>query len=240
MRKVEWHEEIDSTMRRAGEMASKGCESGTIVGAEVQTAGQGRHGRTWESQQGGLYFTMILRPKVEMRDLPVVTLALGLGVADALQMHAGVSVDLRWPNDVLVGEKKLAGILTVWQEGAILAGIGVNVGQAVFPEELREVATSLALETQKEHDKQFLLRAIAASVESQVRILESSGVNAVLRLFANASSYVSGKRVTVELPAGVVIGTTAGLTPEGFLVVRREDGTEMTVTAGGVRPANNH
>jgi len=236
MRRIEWHAELDSTMRRAGELAAEACETGTIVGADRQTAGQGRHGRAWDSQEGGLYFTMVLRPKVEMRDLPVVTLALGLAVADAVQMHTGLIVDLRWPNDVMVGERKLAGILTVWQDGVVLAGIGVNVGQQEFPEELRSAATSIARETSREQNRDLLLRAIAASIETQVRVLETSGVSAVLRLFANASSYVSGKRVTVELPGGSATGTTAGLTPEGFLVLRKDDGTEMTVTAGGVRP----
>lgn len=234
MRRIEWHASIGSTMKRAAELASAGAASGTIVGADEQTAGQGRLGRSWESKQGGLYFTMVLRPKVEMRELPVVTLALGLAVADAVQMFTGVVVDLRWPNDVMVGERKLAGILAQWHEGAVLAGIGINVGQKEFAPELR--ATSLAMESGSEQNREVLLRAIAASVETHVQVLETSGVEAILRLFANASSYVAGKRVKVELPGGEVAGTTAGLTPEGFLVLRKDDGTELTVTAGGVRP----
>jgi BirA family biotin operon repressor/biotin-[acetyl-CoA-carboxylase] ligase len=234
MRRIEWHESIDSTMRRAAEMAGEGCVSGTVVGADEQTAGQGRQGRVWESQKGGLYFTMVLRPKVELREMPVVTMALGLGVADAVQMFTGVAVDLRWPNDLMVGQKKLAGILAQWHEGAVLAGIGLNVGQRSFPEGIP--ATSLTLEAGMEYEKDLLLRAIAASVETHVKVLEGSGVTAILRLFENASSYVAGKRVKVEMPGGDVVGTTAGLTAEGFLKLRRDDGTEMTVTAGGVRP----
>lgn len=236
MAKIEWHESIDSTMKRAAQLASAGAEHGTIVGADVQTAGQGRLGRSWESKRGGLYFTMILRPRVEMRELPVVTLALGLAVADAVQMFTGIAVDLRWPNDVMVGDRKLAGILAQWQDGAVLAGIGLNVGQADFEPELHATATSLALETGSVQNRDVLLRAIAASVETHVKVLEGSGVDAILRLFGAASSYVAGKRVRVELPGGDVNGITAGLTPEGFLVLRKDDGTEMTVTAGGVRP----
>jgi BirA family biotin operon repressor/biotin-[acetyl-CoA-carboxylase] ligase len=237
--KIEWHESIDSTMRRAAELAAEGAEHGAIVGADVQTSGQGRLGRNWESKRGGLYFTMILRPKVELRELPVVTLALGLAVADAVQMFTGIAVDLRWPNDVMVGNRKLAGILAQWHDGAVLAGIGLNVGQADFAPELHATATSLALETGSVQNRDVLLRAIAASVETHVKVLESSGVEAILRLFGAASSYVSGKRVRVELPGGDVAGTTAGLTPEGFLILRRDDGTEMTITAGGVRPADD-
>lgn len=236
MRQIEWHESIDSTMHRAAELAAEGCPAGSIVGADVQTAGQGRLGRTWHSNDGGLYFTMILRPRVEMRDLPMVTMAVGVAVADALQMFAGVSVDLRWPNDVMVGERKLVGILAQWHAGAVLAGIGLNVSQSEFPEDVKNIATSLAHETDRIHNKQVLLKAIAASVDTHIEILETSGVTAILRLFANASSYVSGKRVKVELPGGDVTGTTAGLTPDGFLLLRKDDGEEITITAGGLRP----
>lgn len=238
MRQIEWHESIDSTMHRAAELAAEGCPAGTIVGADIQTAGQGRLGRHWHSQQGGLYFTMILRPKVEMRDLPVVTMAIGVAVADALQMFAGVSVDLRWPNDVMVGDRKLVGILAQWHGGAVLAGIGVNVSQQEFAADVRDIATSLALESGRSHDKQVLMKAIAASVDTHIHILETGGVTSILRLFANASSYVSGRRVKIELPGGDVIGTTAGLTPDGFLLLRKDDGEEMTITAGGVRPVD--
>ncbi|MBL0161504.1 MAG: biotin--[acetyl-CoA-carboxylase] ligase [Bryobacterales bacterium] len=237
MRTIEWHESIDSTMLRAATLASEGCETGTIVGADRQTAGQGRLGRNWHSPDGGLYFTVVLRPKVEMRDLPVVTMALGLGVADAVQMFAGLAVDLRWPNDVMVGERKLAGILAHWHDGAVLAGIGLNVSQPDFPPELRDQATSLALETGTVQNRDVLLRAIASSIETHVKILETGGITPILRLFTNASSYVAGKRVRVEMTGGDVVGTTAGLTPDGFLILRRDDGTEMTITAGGVRPA---
>ncbi|MGJ5819462.1 biotin--[acetyl-CoA-carboxylase] ligase [Paludibaculum fermentans] len=236
MRRIEWHERIDSTMHRAAELAAEGCPAGTIVGADLQTAGQGRLGRTWHSTEGGLYFTMILRPKVEMRALPMVTMATGVAVADALQMFAGVSVDLRWPNDVMVGDRKLVGILAQWHAGAVLAGIGLNVSQSEFPDDVKNIATSLARETDRIHNKQVLLKAIAASVDTHIEILETSGVTAILRLFANASTYVSGKRVKVELPGGDVTGTTAGLTPDGFLLLRKDDGEEITITAGGLRP----
>jgi biotin-[acetyl-CoA-carboxylase] ligase BirA-like protein len=160
-----------------------------------------------------------------------------LGVADALQLFAGLAVDLRWPNDVLVGDRKLAGILAQFQEGALLAGVGLNVNQREFPPELAPLATSLLLETGREQDPEFLLRALVRSIESHVNILETAGAEPILRLFESASSYASGRRVRVELPGGEINGVTAGLSAEGFLRVRREDGSLVTVTAGGVRPA---
>lgn len=237
MRHVEWHETIDSTMRRAAELAREGCPAGAVVAARTQTAGQGRLGRTWDSRPGGLYFTIILRPRLEPARVPLATLALGLAVADTLQTFVGVAVDLRWPNDVLIGDRKLAGILAQFQDSALLAGIGLNVNQREFPPELRPIATSLRIETGSEQDPEFLLRALARSIESHLKILETSGAAAILRLFEAASSYAAGRRVTVEMPAGEITGITAGLTAEGFLRVRRGDGAEVTVTAGGVRPA---
>lgn len=238
-RPVEWHAVIDSTMRRAAALAREGAPSGAIVGADEQTAGQGRLGRSWHSPPGGgLYFTMILRPRLGAADLPLVTLALGLAVADSVQMFTGLPCDLRWPNDVLANGRKLAGILTQMQDGAVLAGVGLNVNQPDFPPDLRPIATSLILETGTEHDKHFLLRAIAGNIESHLQILESSGAAAILRLFASASSYVAGRRVAVELPTGEVRGVTAGLTPAGYLLLRTDAGEEITVTAGGVRPVD--
>lgn len=238
-RPIEWHAVIDSTMRRGAELAREGAPSGMIVGADEQTAGQGRLGRRWHSAPGGgLYFTMILRPKLEAADLPLITLALGLAVADAIQMFTGLPCDLRWPNDVLANGRKVAGILTQMQDGAVLAGIGVNINQADFPEDIREIATSIAIETGTEHDKHFLLRAIAGGIDSHVGILETSGATAILRLFAAASSYVAGRRVAVELPSGEVRGVTAGLTPAGYLLLRAGSGEELTITAGGIRPVD--
>jgi len=237
MRHIEWHGSIDSTMRRAAELAREGCAAGTVVAARTQTAGQGRLGRAWDSRPGGLYFTVVLRPRLEPAQVPLATLALGLAVADTLQTFVGVAADLRWPNDVLIGDRKLAGILAQYQDGALLAGVGLNVNQREFPPELAPIATSLFLETGSEQNPEFLLPALARSIESHLHILETSGATAILRLFEAASSYVAGRRVRVELPAGEITGTTAGLTAEGFLRVRRDDGSEVTVTAGGVRPA---
>lgn len=238
MRTVEWHDTIDTTMRRAAELARQGCAAGTVVAAREQTAGIGRMGRAWDSRPGGLYFTLVLRPRLEPSQLPLTTLALGLGVADALQLFTGIAADLRWPNDVLAGGRKLAGILAQFQEGALLAGVGLNVNQREFPPELAAIATSLVLETGREQDPEFLLRVLVRSIESHVDILETSGATAILRLFENASSYAAGRRVTVETPSGEWTGVTAGLTPEGFLRVRCDDGSLRTVTAGGVRPAS--
>ncbi len=235
--RIEWHPEIDTTMREAARLAGEGAPGGTIVGAELQRTGQGRQGRNWHSPEAeGLYFTQILRIDLPPRRLPVVTLALGVAVADVLKMLTGLSPDLRWPNDVMINERKVCGILTQLHDGAILAGVGLNVNQTEFPAPLREIATSLRIETGDTFRREALLAALATSIDSNARILATGGAVPVLTLFSAASSYVEGKRVEVDMPGGLVRGITAGLTADGFLRLQSDDGSETVVTAGGVRP----
>jgi BirA family biotin operon repressor/biotin-[acetyl-CoA-carboxylase] ligase len=236
-RTIEWLDSVDSTMRVAAERASAGAAAGTVIAAEEQTHGQGRLGRHWHSPRGtGLYFTQILRPALDRQHVAVVTLALGLGVADALALFAGVRCDLRWPNDVLCEGRKLCGILAQWHDGTVLAGVGLNVNQPDFPGDLRSIATSLRIVAGANFDKRILLKAIAGSIDAHVRMLETSGVEAILSLFKQASSYVEGRRVIVDLPDGALSGVTAGLTHEGMLKLRQADGRIRVLTAGGVRP----
>lgn len=200
--------------------ARRDLQSGRIVGAEQQTAGIGRHGRKWISGPGaGIYVSMIL----DAKPVPVVMLALGLATRQA--MRCG---DIRWPNDVLLNGKKCAGVLAQLEGNTIIAGIGINVSQTEFPDDLEASATSLLLEgvTVSRED---LLVALVESVDHYTRLSSDE----ILRQFANASSYVFGKRVRVE--AGIE-GVTCGLDPAGFLRVREDNGTETTIFAGGVRP----
>jgi BirA family biotin operon repressor/biotin-[acetyl-CoA-carboxylase] ligase len=236
-RRIEWHDEIDTTMREAARLASEGAPSGTIVGAEMQWTGQGRLGRNWHSASGeGLYFTQILRIDLPPQRLPVVTLALGVAVADVLKLLTGLSPDLRWPNDVMLSERKVCGILTQLHNGAILAGVGLNVNQTEFPAPLRDIATSLQIETGGPFRREALLAALATSIDSNAKILATGGAVPVLTLFSAASTYAEGKRVEVDMPSGLVRGITSGLTADGFLRLRADDGRETVVTAGGVRP----
>jgi BirA family transcriptional regulator, biotin operon repressor / biotin---[acetyl-CoA-carboxylase] ligase len=219
---------LPSTMIEASRLASEGAPQGTAVVADEQTAGQGRLGRTWHSAPGdGLYVTVVLRmPELK----PAITMALGVAVADAIEEVSGVKPDLRWPNDILIGDRKLAGILTQYEHGAVLAGIGVNVNHVEFPVEVRDIATSLRVVTGREHDREDLLQAI-------LRRVQTANSEVAIRDFAARSSYVYGRRVSVDLGHKRVYGTTAGLNDAGFLILRKDDGSEMTIFAGGVRPA---
>ena len=234
-RLLHWFPAVDSTMHEAARLAQLGAPHGTIVGADQQTAGLGRQGHTWHSEpDAGLYVSFVLKVAVAITEVPVVTLALGLAAAEAITKTAGVACDLRWPNDVLIQEKKVCGILTQLHSSAIVAGIGINVNHSVFPPALSSLATSLRLASGMVQSRETLLSNLAASVQSFLTILTHDGKESLLRLFENASSYVRGRRVIVEER---MTGITAGLNHNGFLTVKQDDGTETIILAGGVRPA---
>jgi len=235
-RRVSFFDTITSTMHEAAAQAAAGCPSGTAVVAEEQTAGQGRHGHTWHSEPGaGLYFSVVLRLQTEA--LPMLTLALGLATAEAISRATDLQPDLRWPNDVMLGGKKTAGILVQLLDAACIAGIGINVNHPSFPPEITNEATSLRLATGRIYKREDLLVDLLQSIDSFTNMLVQGGRQPILDLFTRRSSYAAGKRVRVELPGGDVEGTTAGLDADGFLKLRTDDGKEQLILAGGVRPA---
>jgi BirA family biotin operon repressor/biotin-[acetyl-CoA-carboxylase] ligase len=242
-RRVEWHSRVDSTMIEASRLAAHGAPSGTVVGAEEQTAGRGRHGRSWHSEPGsGLYVSIILRRQFNPTTLPVITLALGVALRAAILRATNIACDLRWPNDVLIQSKKCAGILTVLESStyssAIIAGIGINVNHSSFPEELNGIATSLRIASGRIQSRERLLLETLASVDSYCDLLEKEGRGPVIEAFVRASSTVSGRRVCVDQDGSLVRGTTAGLNDSGFLMLRNDDGTNSVIVAGGVRPCS--
>ncbi|HTC32612.1 MAG TPA: biotin--[acetyl-CoA-carboxylase] ligase [Bryobacteraceae bacterium] len=238
-RRVEWHTTIGSTMTEASRLAAEGAPSGTVVGADEQTAGVGRRGRSWHSEPGtGLYISVILRLALDPAIMPVVTLALGLAVTEAILKATDLSCDLRWPNDVLIQSKKCAGILTQLESSAIIAGIGMNVNHSRFPEELSGIATSLRIASGRTHSRERLLLELLPAIDRYCALLENDGRAPILEMFSRASSYVSGRRVCVDQDGSTLLGTTAGLAESGFLLLRGDDGRDHQIVAGGVRPCS--
>jgi BirA family biotin operon repressor/biotin-[acetyl-CoA-carboxylase] ligase len=226
-RDLRYFDTIDTTMREAA-----GCQPGTVVIAEEQTAGQGRHGHAWHSEKGlGLYLSVVL-PR---ESTPALTMALGLATAEAITIATFVTCDLRWPNDVMIGNRKTAGILAQLVESAAIAGIGINVNHQIFPTELAEEATSLRIESGQEQSREQLLVALLPAVDRYVKLLVDEGPSAILDQFSRHSTYATGKRVTVRQGNSILQGTTAGLNDDGFLVVRKDDGSDEIIFAGGVR-----
>ncbi len=228
---------IDSTMLEATRLAAEGAPHGTLVIADEQTAGIGRFGRTWHSEANdGIYCSLILRLPLPASAVAVATLALGLATKEAIQQTTGLACDLRWPNDVLVGGDKVAGILAQLLDSRIVAGVGINVNQLSLPEGLRTPSTSLRLAGARIFAREPIVAALVNQVQEFCTILVEQGAAAILKAFAESSSYTVNRRVVYEGETGFERGTTAGLDANGFLLVRDDAGHLSTVYTGGVRP----
>jgi len=232
---------LGSTNTAAMAAAVGGAPEGSVFLAEEQTAGRGRGANSWQSARStGIYCSIVLRPALPPSEVLVLSLATGLAVSSAIrQMDARVQPDLKWPNDVLIDRKKVCGILTEMNAEAthvrhIVAGIGINVNQATFPEELQ--ATSLRLATGCEWSRVGLVAALLKSLHLEYRQLMENldARESILRRFAENSSWAHGKRVRIEENGAVFEGTTEGLDPRGFLQVQTAHGLQ-TVLSGTVR-----
>src|SRR5271163_4453537 len=233
----------DSTNRVALELGHAGEPEGAVVVAEEQTAGRGRAGRAWHSECGtGIYVTLLLRPRLAPVQAPLLTMMAGISAQTAVAAVTGLNVDLKWPNDLLIGGKKVGGILTEMHAEPtlvkfVIVGIGLNVNQENFPGELASQATSLRAETGKWHSRMELLARLLREFENDYNRFVREGPGAVTQKFEAVSSYARGKRVRVTNGTGSFAGTTAGLGPEGLLLVKRDDGQVVTVISGDVAEA---
>ncbi|HUB82049.1 MAG TPA: biotin--[acetyl-CoA-carboxylase] ligase [Bryobacteraceae bacterium] len=220
-----YHRTIDSTMTVAASLPT-----GAVVLAEEQTAGQGRHGHSWHSAAGdGIYCSLVLPQS------PLLTLALGLATHTAIYEATGLVCDLRWPNDLMLAGLKVAGILVQAAGRNAVAGIGINVNHTAFPDDVAALATSLRIAAGRLVPREEILLALLPAIDAIVPQDES----AILGSFTQLSSYASGRRVEVEQSDGILTGVTAGLSPEGYLIVRKSDGTDALIVAGGVRAARS-
>ncbi|HVH73184.1 MAG TPA: biotin--[acetyl-CoA-carboxylase] ligase [Candidatus Dormibacteraeota bacterium] len=233
----------DSTNRVAFDLGHAGEPEGAVVLAEEQTAGRGRAGHTWHSERAaGIYATLLLRPKLAPVEAPLLTMMAGLSAHAAVEAVTGLTMDLKWPNDLMIRGKKAGGILTEMQAdpGAIrfvVVGIGLNVNQEKFPIELANLATSLRQETGKPQSRMELLVRLLREFESDYNRFVREGPTNVVKRFEVLSSYAHGKRVRVTNGAESYLGTTVGLGPEGLLQVERDDGRVVTVIAGDIAEA---
>lgn len=238
-RRLHWFPTIDSTMHEASRLASLGAPSGTTVIAEEQSAGHGRYNRTWHSEpETGLYLSVILRFAFQPTTLPLVTLALGLAATESIQKTTGLTCDLRWPNDVLIRNRKCAGILPQLEGAAIVAGFGINVNQSAFPTHLSPIATSLRIESGALQSRETLLVELLPSIDAFSETLATAGKEPILDMFTQSSSFVHGRRVQVDQGDSTLTGTTIGLNDTGFLLLQDDAGKQHTIIAGGVRPCS--
>ncbi len=238
---------VDSTNTMLLAAAASGAPEGTVYLADEQTAGRGRGGHAWHSEPGtpdepaGLYVSVLAKPALHLREALWLSLATGLAAQSAIRATSGLSIDLRWPNDLLLGDHKLGGILveTAVEPDAsatlryAVIGIGINLNQPSFPPELASIATSLRLASGRAQSRQALLIALLRALDYELTQLEAQQPD-LLQRFTAASSWVRGKRVRVPEQGGYT-GTTAGFDERGFLLVDSDDGTLRTVLSGGVR-----
>lgn len=234
---------IDSTNTEAANQARQGAAEGLCVIADQQTAGRGRHGRTWSSQKGsGLYFSIVLRPKIDTQSLPLITLMTGIAVYDTLK-EFGVEPDIKWVNDILVRERKISGILAETVETptglAVIVGIGINLTSRTFPDEIADIATSIEAESMMMGPRALDPLAVETKLASFIGywyeiLLGESGRSEIIQNWRQRSSYFSGKSVRVTLPANTIDGTTDGLEENGALRVKTRDGSVTIVQAGDV------
>jgi BirA family biotin operon repressor/biotin-[acetyl-CoA-carboxylase] ligase len=231
-----------STNTLAMEAAAAGAPEGSVFLAEQQTAGRGRGNNKWHSAEStGIYCSVILRPTLPPADVLALSLAAGLAVQSAVAgMGAGASPDLKWPNDLLIGGKKFCGILTEMSAEAtrvrhIVVGVGINVNQARFPEELQAIATSLQATTGSEWSRMDLCAALLKSLDREYRALlgDTDAHSDILRRFEQNSPMARGCRIRVEGNGGFE-GVTEGLDPRGFLQVRTPEGVRI-VYSGTVK-----
>jgi BirA family transcriptional regulator, biotin operon repressor / biotin---[acetyl-CoA-carboxylase] ligase len=221
---------IDSTNSVAMRLGEEGEPHGAIVLAEEQTAGRGRAGRAWASEKSaGIYCSVLLRPPISPAQAPLLTLVAGLAARDAAAEDLNTQPDIRWPNDLLASGKKFCGILTEMRaepdrvQFAVI-GIGINVNQTKMPEHLKEIATSLRIETGKSHSRLELLIRLLRNLDRYYNQLLAQGASPILRRFAEVSSYFKGKRVRITTAKESFTGATAGLEASGVLRVVRDDG----------------
>jgi len=234
--KLHYFPTIGSTMTEATLLARNGAPHGTAVVADEQKAGVGRMGRTWTSEpEVGIYCSVILRLQVPLEQIPTVSLLLGIATSEAIQTTTGVACDLRWPNDVLIQGRKVAGVLAHLADNCIIAGIGINVNNTSFEPNLRTPATSLRLATGKEVPRESVLLKLLESIDFFCDLLMKEGSGSILQTFTAGSSYVWDRRVCLEEDGA--IGTTAGLDENGFLLVHLDGGKLRRVSSGGIRLA---
>lgn len=237
-----------STNSDAMAAARQGAPPGSVFFADEQQAGRGRGHHAWHSAAGeGLYVSVLLRPELSPAWLPLVPLAAGLAAAAAIHDVTGLDIDLRWPNDLLLGPRKTGGILVEAQSESnavafIVIGIGINIHQREFPPGLATPATSLDLELghvfgQRVNRHSLLARLLKSLEREALGLLEPAARASIPARVAAASTWLLGRQVEVHGPQAYA-GTTEGLDEHGFLLVRTANGL-VQVQTGGIRAASS-
>lgn len=235
--------EVDSTNAVAHRIAEAGAKEGTVIVAEQQTGGHGRMQRVWSSPAGGLWFSVILRPKMNPRYVAQITLLAGVAVASALRcLYQTEEIRIKWPNDLLLKDKKVTGILaemslTETQEvDYVIVGIGVNVdvSKQVLPEEIRVKAASLNQELHRAYSCETVLGVILKQMAEIYEQWQQNGSSAVLPVWESMNCTLGEKVLVKDEDKEIFSGRAVSLDAEGGLVVRDESGQEKSYNFGEI------
>ena len=236
---------VQSTNDIAATQAEHGAPEGTIVVADQQTRGRGRLGRTWFSSAGtGIYLSIVLKPKFPPEDAPGLSLLTALALAETLEKTCKGGVKIKWPNDVLLGGRKVAGILTELSADRnkiahVIVGVGVNVnhGAGHFPDDLRDTATSVRLYQKRKVDRVALLKRFLGQFEQEYAAYKKYRLKKAHRRLRRFSSLL-GLQVTVLAGQNRIVGTARDIDDHGRLVIE-SDGNQLAITAGEVTVAKD-
>jgi BirA family biotin operon repressor/biotin-[acetyl-CoA-carboxylase] ligase len=235
-KEIHYFDELKSTNEKANKLADN-VEEGTVVIAEKQKKGIGRFGREWTSPKGGVYVSVILKPKISPIDAPKITLITGIAVAKVIR-KLGLDAKLKWPNDVLIHGKKVCGILTSisTKEGMIdyiIVGIGINVNIDIstFPKELQKGATSLKEEFEKEVSMEKIIEDMLYEIEINYETFKKGNIAYLLNEWKRLSNTI-GKKVKIKMRTEVIEGEAVALTREGQLVMKLENDSLKNIIAG--------
>jgi BirA family biotin operon repressor/biotin-[acetyl-CoA-carboxylase] ligase len=244
--RLHWLASTGSTNDVAARLADVGAEEGTVVIAESQTSGRGRLGRTWYSPpSAGLYVSIVLRPATprisssDANPATLLTLACGVAITEAVRLTTGLPAEIKWPNDVIIQGRKLAGILAeaASEAGAlqyVVLGFGVNIHTAAYPAELADRVTSIDTEMGRSVDRALLLAEILAAIAERYAELRAGKFDVILSAWRRLAPSLPGSPVEWDLPHGVVQGRAQGIDDDGALLVR-VDGRLERVIAGEIR-----
>jgi BirA family biotin operon repressor/biotin-[acetyl-CoA-carboxylase] ligase len=237
-RSILYFRELASTNDVAKELAAEDAKEGTVVLAETQSEGRGRLGREWVSPPGGVWFSVILRPEIEPKHAPRLTLVVSVAVAKAISKLFSLRAEIKWPNDVLVNGKKVCGILTEAKTRGdvldyVVVGVGVNADFDVelLPSSLRDSVATLLGELKRHVDREVLLSALLREIEVYYRLFSWGKFDVILGEWRSLAGFLgSGVRVVEE--KGILEGTAVDVDEEGALILRLGNGTVRRVTFG--------
>ena len=236
-RHLRWHRSLPSTNDLALRLTEIPVPEGTVVLADEQTAGRGRLGRRWASPRGGIWLSVILRPRLPAEEVPLIGFAAATATAGAVREVTHLAARVKWPNDVLVDDRKVAGILAEAGAGRewFVIGIGVNanIPAEALPQTTGYPATSLQAALGRAVDREALIGAMLRELEREYELLTSGGARETLRRWRELADTL-GRPVRVEMPSGILEGEARDIDETGALLVRTKDGRLHKILAGDV------